>query len=141
MFVFGTLAVLLGAIGLFMPDFLLALLGFETVNSATRAAHDYTIGFLLASSMASFNMGMYYVFASLSNMKRFYWWTVPFRGVTFIVFTTAVITRIVPVKFIGIALWELLGALATGAALMRESKLGDSADQENLTQRRKEAKN
>ena len=121
-FIFGALAFLLGALGLFMPNLVLTMLGFEVVDAAVRTSHDYTIGFLTASSMASFNMGVYYVLASLNNMKKFYGWTVPFRGVTFTVFTTAVILGVVPVKFIGVAAWELLGAIATGAALMYENK-------------------
>ncbi len=122
MFVFGVLALLLGALGLCMPDVLLTLLGFEVVESSIRAPHDYSIGFLTASSMASFNMGAYYVLASLNDMKKFYWWTVPFRGATFAVFTTAVVLGLVPVEFIGVAAWELLGAIATGAALMIEDR-------------------
>jgi hypothetical protein len=65
-------------------------------------------------------MGVYYILASLHNMKAFYWWTVPFRMVTFIVFTGVVINGIAPQGFIGVGLWELAGAILTGVALIYE---------------------
>ena len=104
------------------PEILLSLLGFEPVDRALRASSDYTIVFMTASSMASFNMGIYYVLASLNDVKAFYRWTVPFRVVTFTVFTITVITGIAPAPFFGVGLWELLGAIATRIALSREGK-------------------
>lgn len=120
MFIFGALAVLLGLVGLIRPEWTLGLLNFEVLDRAARAPGDYSLTFLTASSMASFNMGVYYVLAALSNWKRFYGWTVPFRMVTFVVFVLAVANGIAPAGFIGVAAWELIGALATGAALLRE---------------------
>lgn len=120
MFIFGVLAVLMGAAGILQPEILLQLLGFEVVEQAQRSAHDYTRVFLTASSMASFNMGIYYVLAALNNLKQFYGWTVPFRMVTFTVFTLVVVSGSAPSAFIGVAAWELIGALATGAALLYE---------------------
>ena len=117
MFIFGILAVLLGLAGLIRPEILLSILGFDVVERSQRAASDYTIVFMTASSMASFNMGVYYIFAALNDVKIFYRWTVPFRVVTFAVFTTVVIAGIAPLKFIGVGIWELLGAIATGMAL------------------------
>jgi Na+-driven multidrug efflux pump len=116
-FIFGILAFLLGLTGLIRPETLLSLLGFEVVERAQRAASDYTIVFMTASSMASFNMGVYYVFAALNDVKIFYRWTVPFRVVTFVVFTTVVIAGIAPMKFLGVGIWELVGAISTGIAL------------------------
>ena len=116
-FIFGILAFLLGLVGLIRPEILLSILGFEVVDRAQRAASDYTIVFMTASSMASFNMGVYYVFAALNDVKIFYRWTVPFRVVTFVVFTTVVIAGIAPMKFLGVGLWELVGAISTGVAL------------------------
>jgi hypothetical protein len=83
MFVFGVLALLLGLAGLIRPELLLSLLGFSVLDRAARAAGDYTIVFMTASSMASFNLGVYYILAALNDMKKFYFWTVPFRLVTF----------------------------------------------------------
>ena len=116
-FNFGILAFLLGLTGLIRPEILLSILGFEVVERAQRAASDYTIVFMTASSMASFNMGVYYVFAALNDVKIFYRWTVPFRVVTFVVFTTVVIAGIAPMKFLGVGIWELVGAISTGIAL------------------------
>jgi len=77
---------------------------------------------VIASSIASFNIGAYYVLAALNDMKRFYLWTVPFRAVTFTVFSLAVLGGIAPVAFLGVGVWELVGALATGGALYYEKQ-------------------
>lgn len=122
MFVFGVLALLLGLVGLIRPEWLLSILGFTVLERATRVPEDYTLVFMIASSMASFNMGAYYVLAALNDVKSFYRWTVPFRCVTPTVFTIAVITGLAPVRFLGVAAWELTGAIATGIALWQENK-------------------
>lgn len=122
MFIFGALAFLLGLLGLIRPEILLSILNFEVLDRAARAAGDYTLVFMTASSMASFNMGVYYIFASLNDVKPFYKWTVPFRGLTFLVFTTVVIAGLAPVRFIAVGIWELTGAIATGLALRSEQK-------------------
>lgn len=121
-FIFGVLAILLGLVGLIRPEILLSILGFEVIDRAQRAAGDYTIVFMTASSMASFNMGVYYVLAALNDIRAFYRWTVPYRTVTFIVFTSLVIFGVAPLKFIGVGLWEFAGAIATGIALYTENK-------------------
>ncbi len=82
MFIFGVLALLLGFVGLIRPELLLSLLGFAVLDRSTRAAGDYTLVFMIASSMASFNIGAYYMLAALNDLKPFYKWTVPFRCVT-----------------------------------------------------------
>lgn len=121
-FIFGILAFLLGIIGIIRPEVLLTILGFEVIERTARASADYTMTFMTASSMASLNMGIYYMLAALNDVKIFYRWTVPFRILTFIVFTTIVILGIAPLKFIGVPIWELTGALATGIALAREKQ-------------------
>ena len=120
MAVFGALAFALGLVGLISPETVLSLLGFEVIDRAQRAAGDYTLTFMAASSMASFNIGIYYVLAALNDLKKFYLWTVPFRGVTFTVFTILVVTSVAPAKFLGVGIWELTGAVATGLALYFE---------------------
>lgn len=122
MFIFGVLALLLGFLGLIRPELLLSILGFTVLDRAARAAGDYTLVFMIAASMASFNIGAYYILAALNDLKPFYKWTVPFRCVTPTVFTIAVITGLAPVRFLGVAAWELSGALATGLALWYDSK-------------------
>jgi hypothetical protein len=122
MFIFGALAFLLGLIGLIRPEILLSLLGFEVLERTARAAGDYTVVFTTASSMASFNVGIYYILAVLNDVKIFYRWTVPFRTLTFIVFTTLALTQVAPMRFIGVGVWELAGALATGIALYYEGR-------------------
>lgn len=126
-FVFGALAFALGLIGLIRPEILLSILGFEVIERASRAAGDYTLVFMTASSMASFNMGVYYVLAALNDVKIFYRWTVPFRTVTFVVFTAVVLLGVAPQRFLGVAIWELVGAIATGVALYYENKSAPQA--------------
>ena len=120
MFIFGIMAFLLGTLGIIKPELQLSMLGFEVVERAARASSDYTLTFMTAASMASVNVGIYYVLAALNDVKIFYRWTVPFRILTVIVFTTIVILGIAPLKFIGVPIWELTGAIATGIALARE---------------------
>jgi Na+-driven multidrug efflux pump len=122
MFVFGALALLLGLLGLIRPELLLSMLGFTVLDRAARTAGDYTLVFMIASSMASFNIGAYYILAALNDLKPFYKWTVPFRCLTFIVFTTAVLTGFAPNRFLGVGAWELAGAIATGIALRSDNK-------------------
>ena len=122
MFIFGVLALLLGLTGLIRPELLLSLLGFSVLDRSARVAGDYTIVFMTASSMASFNIGVYYILAALNDMKKFYLWTVPFRLVTFTVFTAIALTGTAPMRFIAVGLWEGLGALATGVALYLDGK-------------------
>ena len=121
-FIFGALALLLGLTGLIRPEFLLSILGFEVLPRAARAGGDYTLVFMMASSMASFNMGVYYVLAAVNDLKKFYQWTVPFRALTFTVFTLSVILGYAPTRFLGVGIWELLGGAATGIALYLEQQ-------------------
>ena len=67
-FIFGVLAFLLGLMGLIRPEILLSILGFEVIDRAMRASSDYTIVFMTASSMASLNIGIYYVLAALPHV-------------------------------------------------------------------------
>ena len=122
MFIFGVLAFVFGLVGLLSPETLLALLGFEVVERSQRLVGDYTLTFIAASSMASFNIGVYYVLAALHDLKNFYLWTVPFRAVTFTVFTVLVVTGFAPTRFLGVGIWELTGGAATGLALYFERK-------------------
>ncbi|GAA3167143.1 hypothetical protein GCM10010466_67290 [Planomonospora alba] len=116
--VFGLLAFLLGVLGLVSPGTLLGMLGFEVIEN--RAPGDYTLVYMAASSMAAVNMGVYYMLAAAVDFRPFFLWTVPFRLVTFTVFTTLVVTGAAPAKFFGVGLWEGVGALITGAALWWE---------------------
>ncbi|MGW1545116.1 hypothetical protein ACWCPM_33730 [Streptomyces sp. NPDC002309] len=119
MAVFGVLAAAMGAVGLVAPDALLVLMGFPA-GEGSRAPGDNTLVFVTASSMAALNMGVYYVLAALSDWKAFFRWTVPFRLLTCAVFTLAVIGGRAPAGFLGVGVWEGVGAVATGAALRHE---------------------
>ncbi|MBM7079195.1 MULTISPECIES: hypothetical protein [Micromonospora] len=124
--VFGVLAVLLGALGLVWPEAQLRMLGFEV--PATRAPGDYTGTFLTASSMASFNMGVYYLLAVATEWRAFYRFTVVFRLVTFTVFTLTVLADVAPDRFIGVALWEGAGAVATALGLRFDARRSAGGD-------------
>lgn len=123
MFIFGVLAFLFGLLSLIRPELLLSTLGFTVLDRAERVAGDYTIVFIITSSIASFNIGVYYILAALNDMKKFYQWTVPFRCMTFIVFTTAALTGLAPTRFIGVGAWELAGAIATYLALRSQNNI------------------
>ncbi len=120
MFVFGILAFLLGLLGLIHPEVVLSLLGFTVLDRAARVTGDFTLVFVIAASMASFNMGIYYILAAFNDLKQFFSWTVPFRLVTFTVFTITALTHLAPTRFILVGAWEGLGAVATGLALYFE---------------------
>ncbi|MEV4948798.1 hypothetical protein [Streptomyces sp. NPDC053755] len=122
MAVFGLLAAALGVVGLVSPDALLTLMGFAPVPGGERADGDHTLVFMTASSMAALNMGVYYVLAALADWKAFFRWTVPFRLLTCAVFTLAVLAGRAPAGFLGVGLWEGLGAVVTGAALRHENR-------------------
>ena len=115
--VFGVLAIALGAVGLIRPEATLALVGFEVIEPAARASGDHTRTFVVSSSMAAFNMGIYYLVAAASEWRIFYRFTVYFRILTFLIFATLVINDTAPGRFFGVALWELLGAVATAIGL------------------------
>ncbi|WP_374225268.1 hypothetical protein [Micromonospora sp. C95] len=124
--VFGVLALVMGAVGLLWPEALLRMLGFEIPPS--RAPGDYTGVFVTASSMASFNMGVYYLLATATEWRVFYRFTVVFRLVTFTVFTLAVLADIAPGRFFGVAAWEGLGALATAGGLWWDARRSTDTD-------------
>nr|WP_236646737.1 hypothetical protein [Micromonospora acroterricola] len=123
--VFGVLALMMGAFGLLWPEAMLRMLGLEV--PATRAVGDHTGTFLLASSMASFNMGVYYLLATVTEWRAFYRFTVVFRLVTFTVFSIAVLADIAPDRFFGVAAWEGLGAVATAVGLRLDARRGAPA--------------
>ena len=58
-FIFGLLALLFGIVSLLRPELLLTTLGFTALDRASRAAGDYTLVFIIASSMAAVNVGAY----------------------------------------------------------------------------------
>jgi len=122
MFVFGAIALSLGLFGLFRPKLLLSILAFTVPEHTARITGDYTLVFATASSMASFNIGAYYILAAINDVKSFYKWTVPYRCLTFVVFTTVSLTGLAPIRFIAVGAWELAGAIATGLALRSENK-------------------
>jgi hypothetical protein len=117
MAVFGVMAILLGAVGVLWPEAVLTLLGFDVIPAGERAAGDYTRVFLIASSMASVNMGVYYLVATATGWRPFFRFTVAFRLLTFTVFTTVVLLDQAPARFLGVALWEGAGAVATWLGL------------------------
>ena len=117
MLVFGLMAAITGVIGLLNPEYVLYQMMRFPVAQEQRHPNDYTIVFVTASSMASLNMGVYYVLAALTNLKSFFVWTVPFRCVTYFVFSRCVSSGVAPSGFQLVANAELVGAIATGTAL------------------------
>jgi hypothetical protein len=109
MLVFGGLITASGMTGLFMPGFLLNLLG---LGGGTNEI------FVMAASQASFAMGLYYVLAAVNNHRMFIQWSVPLRCLNFIVFGGMVLFGVAPLQWLLVAGLELLGALATGITLV-----------------------
>jgi len=120
-FVFGLMAIIAGLIGLVSPELMLRLMNVPILDRTLRQQGDYTIVLLLASSVASLNMGIYYLLAAWNQWREFYKFTVVFRLVTVVVFFLAVINDHAPNGSIGIAVWELLGAFVTGITLWYDS--------------------
>jgi hypothetical protein len=131
--VFGVLAILFGLVGLIRPEVLLSLLGFEVIDAADRASGDYTRTYIAASSMAAVNMGVYYLVATHTEWRPFFRFTVIFRLLTFTVFTVLVLTGAAPGRFFGVALWEGLGAVATGVGLWMDSRRSSVAPTSPVT--------
>ena len=122
MVIFGAIALLLGLLGLLRPESLLSILGFPMLERTARLAGDYTLVFITAASMASFNIVVYYILAALNDLQQFYKWTVPYRGLTFLVFTAVVLTGLAPMRFMAVGAWELTGAIATSLALRSDNR-------------------
>ena len=122
MFIFGVLALLLGLVGIIRPELLLSILGFTVIGRSAHPPGDYTLVFMIASAMASFNIGAFYILAALNDLKPFYKWTAIFRCITPVVFPIAVLKGLAPTRFLGVAAWELAGALATGYTLGQENR-------------------
>ncbi|WP_220091325.1 hypothetical protein [Actinoplanes lutulentus] len=116
------MAALFGALGLALPSVVLDNMGLASIPANQRSQFDYTRVFLAASSMASLNMGVYYVVAAATEWRPFFRFTVPFRLLTFTVFTALVVTEVAPSGFIGVALWEAAGAVVTGLALIYDAR-------------------
>jgi hypothetical protein len=132
MAVSGVLAAATGTrtVGLVVPDALRTVLGFTRVGDAGRARADHALVFLTASSMAALTMGVHYIPAALCDWRPFIRRTVPSRLLTCTVFTLAVLAGRAPSAFLGVALWEGLGALATAVALRPENRPKGRADTE-----------
>jgi hypothetical protein len=109
MLVFGELITASGMTGLFMPGFLLSLLGLDGSGTAEI--------FVMAASQASLAMGLYYILVAVHNHRMFIQWSVPLRVVNFIIFAGMVLLGIAPMQWLLVAGLELLGALATTTAL------------------------
>ncbi|WP_433834100.1 hypothetical protein ACQP2E_30655 [Actinoplanes sp. CA-015351] len=116
------MAALFGALGLALPSVVLDTMGLASIPANQRSEFDYTRVFVAASSMASLNMGVYYVVAAATEWRPFFRFTVPFRLLTFTVFTALVVTEVAPYGFIGVALWEAAGAVATALALFYDTR-------------------
>jgi hypothetical protein len=115
MMVFGVLIVGMGMTGLMAPQFLLVMLGLSETST--------TQIFVMASAQASLAMGLYYILAAVNETRTFIQWSVPLRVMNFIVFTSMVLLGIAPPAWLMVAGLELIGALATGFALVSRKKL------------------
>ena len=116
MLVFGALIACMGILGLAAPQLLFEIIFYQALSRPDFPAEL----FIRASSQASMAMGIYYILAALTNNQAFYRWSVPVRGMNFLVFTAMVLFLSAPITWLLVASLELLGALATGFALRKE---------------------
>eukprot|EP00511_Aplanochytrium_stocchinoi_P001344 CAMPEP_0204835468 /NCGR_PEP_ID=MMETSP1346-20131115/22697_1 /ASSEMBLY_ACC=CAM_ASM_000771 /TAXON_ID=215587 /ORGANISM="Aplanochytrium stocchinoi, Strain GSBS06" /LENGTH=195 /DNA_ID=CAMNT_0051969513 /DNA_START=291 /DNA_END=878 /DNA_ORIENTATION=+ len=122
-FWFGVSTLVLGFVGLILPQFMLILLGAPFVPAGEkRPFFDFTYVFIRISAVAAVNMGAYYVFAALIDNSDFFLPTVPFRIFTFTIFSTLALSGAAPAGVFGIALWEGGGALWLAHALAAEAR-------------------
>jgi hypothetical protein len=110
MLVFGTVIVGSGLTGLLAPHVLLTVLGISEGGHSTQL-------FVMATSQASLAMGLYYILASVNEMRSFFQWSVPLRIINFIVFALMIPLGIAPTQWLMVAGLEVVGALATAIAL------------------------
>ncbi|CAF1305613.1 unnamed protein product [Adineta ricciae] len=120
--IFGLTAIVTGLLGLTSPEIMLHLMNFSVIDRSTRQDGDYTLAFLTCSSVASLNMGVYYLVAVWTQWIKFYQFTVIFRLVTVTVLMLAVKNGHAPTGLVGVVIWELIGALTTAAALWHDAK-------------------
>ncbi|HEY8533504.1 MAG TPA: hypothetical protein VIL44_06470 [Micromonospora sp.] len=120
-------ALALGAVGLAFPEAVLAILGFETLPDASRASGDYTRVFLATSSVASLNMGVYYLVAAFTDWRPFFAFSVVFRIVSCVVFAALVVVGLAPARFLAVAAWEGGGSVVTAIALWYERRRAEVA--------------
>ncbi|MEV0902732.1 hypothetical protein [Actinoplanes sp. NPDC049802] len=113
--VFGAMAAVFGVVGIASPATVAASVGYDSLDGAGRT-------FATASSMASLNMGVYYLVATATEWRPFFRFTVPFRLLTFTVFSSLVATGVAPGGFLGVAVWEAVGAVATGLGLWFDAR-------------------
>ncbi|CAM6114871.1 unnamed protein product [Calypogeia fissa] len=113
-FIFGLSAMISGLVGLTNQSLLLTHFTFEQ-NAGTQTL-------MTASSMAALNMGLYYIVAAITEWRVFFWFTVPGRILTTYVFRRLVTTGIAPDAFLGVAMWEGIGAALTAGGLWFDSR-------------------
>jgi hypothetical protein len=120
--VFGVLALIMGVLGLISPDIQFGMMGFEILDK--RPPGDYTPAVVATTSIAAVNMGVLYLLGVAKDWPGFIAFTVAARLFMCAGFIVLIVAGKAPDAFIGAALWEGLGAAATGAAMWWDSRRG-----------------
>mmetsp|Transcript_19254 Transcript_19254/g.23430 ORF Transcript_19254/g.23430 Transcript_19254/m.23430 type:complete len:212 (-) Transcript_19254:996-1631(-) len=115
MFWFGIGSLLLGVISLVWPTFMSMLLSINFPSD--KQSYELVETFVRISSVFVINIGAYYMYASIIHNSSFYAITVPIRLFTFTVLMLLIISGLVPAGFLGLAVWEGIGALWLAHAL------------------------
>ncbi|CAF1357963.1 unnamed protein product [Rotaria sordida] len=100
---FGLISVISGFFGLIYPEMILEIMHLTVVDRSVRQSADYTITFLICLSIASFNIGLYYLIAVWYRWKKFYKLTVMFRFLTFFVLALTIANNSLPKCLIAVA--------------------------------------
>ncbi|MFC8827375.1 hypothetical protein ACFT9I_18760 [Streptomyces sp. NPDC057137] len=111
----GVLALTMGAAGLIRPDKQLEMMG---DNPDERGPGDHTPAVLATSSIAAVNMGWLYLRGVKKDWPGFPAFTVGARSLMAAGMVGLMATGRAPKSFKAAALWEGLGAAATGAAII-----------------------
>jgi hypothetical protein len=110
-FVFGIYLLLLGAVLVIAPNFLLSIFQIPPTTEV----------WIRVAGMLVLFLGVYYVLAARADLRPFYAWTVPVRSTVILFLIAFVLLGYAPSQLILFGVIDLLGALWTLLAL-RASK-------------------
>jgi hypothetical protein len=105
--VFGIYLILLAAVMVIIPNFLLATFGLPTTEEVWVRVAGMVIGFL----------GCYYIQAARHNLTPFFYWTVSVRASVILFFTAFVLLGYAKPMLIMFGGVDMIGAIWTGLAL------------------------
>jgi hypothetical protein len=110
-FVFGAYLLLLGALMMLAPNFLLGLFRIAPTSEV----------WIRVAGMLVLLIGSYYVLASIAELRMFMHWTVPLRICVLMFLSVLALTGLGPMVLILFGFVDFAGAMWTAWALRRNS--------------------